>query len=494
VTVVHSDLSPTAFARFGSFLQRWDDPASRRRIYRLLAVLYFALGWLVAGGKALQRHEQIDFVLRDAEGYYIYLPSLLISGDLNFTKQLLVHSAIQDVNRNAFDSVLGGQRDKYPIGTALTLAPAFLVGHVVALGLSHLSDSIAVAPTGYSLPYQLMCIAAAMAMGCWGMCLADGMLTREFRQVRGRTIAAGVLVYWIGTNYAYYFFREPLMAHLISSTWVIAAVSVCQRIITAARVRTFVGWHWPALAAATSMAIISRFTDAIALLPLLLIVAIMTTRAGLLIAIIKRTPLILPAAAPLLLQLIVTRQVTGQLSLTNPRQLGYHTHEIFYWTDPALLKTLVSSRHGLLFWSPVLIVSLVGILIYLLRGGWRNAWLVGLTLGGLLLWFINSAWWCWAFGTSFGARAFVDIAALFITGMTLAFHELTTAPRAFRITVFAFVALTTVYSYAMMSLFILKVLPRDDYLFPHPGINPPPGLDSYYRPLNGDDPQGSGDE
>jgi hypothetical protein len=319
------------------------------------------------------------------------------------------------------------------------------------------------------------------------MILADGMLARAL-QMRGRSIGLGVLVYWIGTNYAYYFFREPFMAHIISATWVIAVASVCARIIAATRESTLVAWHWPALSGAMAMALICRFSNA-SLVPLLLITAAYALRAGTLQRILKALPLILLAAAPLLAQFLISRQLTGHGVVTGPRQVGYEPHERFYWTDPALLKTLISSRHGLLFWSPVLIVSLAGIFIYILRGGWRNAWLVGLTLSALLLWYVNSAWWCWAFGTSFGARAFVDMAAFFIVGLALAFDQLSMAPRLLRAAALAFVALSIAYSYVMMSLYILKVLPRDDYLFPRPGTPPPPGLDSYYRPISPGNPE-----
>jgi hypothetical protein len=209
---------------------------------------------------------------------------------------------------------------------------------------------------------------------------------------------------------------------------------------------------------------------------------------------LRQAPVIAAGAIPLLLQLGVTYAQTGRVGIASPQQAGYHTHEVFYWTEPALLKTIASSRHGLFFWSPALLVSLAGLVSFLCRGGWRNAWVVGLAIGGLLLWYVNSAWWCWAFGTSFGSRAFVDIAAVFIVGFALAFDQLAGAGRTLRVVVIGFVGLSIVYSYGMMGLYIVKKLPRDDFLLPRPGIKPPTGLDSYYRPINPDDPQGSGDE
>ena len=36
-----------------------------------------------------------------------------------------------------------------------------------------------------------------------------------------------VLLYWTGTHWAYYYFREPLMVHLASAFWVVACAHVC---------------------------------------------------------------------------------------------------------------------------------------------------------------------------------------------------------------------------------------------------------------------------
>ena len=37
-----------------------------------------------------------------------------------------------------------------------------------------------------------------------------------------------------------------------------------------------------------------------------------------------------------------------------------------------------------------------------------------------LNWYVNSSWWCWWFGNSFGGRAFLDFSLVFVAGLAFA--------------------------------------------------------------------------
>ena len=94
-----------------------------------------------------------------------------------------------------------------------------------------------------------------------------------------------------------------------------------------------------------------------------------------------------------------------------PGAAGYYPHEGFYWTDPALLRVLVSSRGELLLYTPGLVLALVFVWRH-----WSDAAVSGLIVSGLALWYVNAAWWAWWFGPYFGNRAFLELAPLFILG------------------------------------------------------------------------------
>ena len=115
----------TRQSRADSFLQHLDSTRSRRQAYLILTLLFFAAGVLVVAGKAIHRREQIDFVLRDAEGYYVYLPTIVLDHDLDFRNQLVAHETLHNKGADAADAAQGALRNRFPIGVALTLAPAF---------------------------------------------------------------------------------------------------------------------------------------------------------------------------------------------------------------------------------------------------------------------------------------------------------------------------------------------------------------------------------
>jgi hypothetical protein len=86
------------------------------------------------------------------------------------------------------------------------------------------------------------------------------------------------------------------------------------------------------------------------------------------------------------------------------------------------------------------------------------------TCAFLMLWYVNSCWWCWWFGEAFGGRAFLELAAMFVLGFALLFRELSRFAASARIALTGLVGVALVYHYALMALYILNYIPRDNYL------------------------------
>ena len=117
-----------------------------RDLLLLLAILLIMLGVsnnLHWGGNNSQY--TLD---ADAKGYYGWLPATLVYGDLNYgffeemeEKKYFIESQFYDYKVN----IDGKTKNKYFFGTALLIAPFYLVAHIYAL--------IAGEPDGYSQPY-----------------------------------------------------------------------------------------------------------------------------------------------------------------------------------------------------------------------------------------------------------------------------------------------------------------------------------------------------
>ena len=147
---------------------------------------------------------------------------------------------------------------------------------------------------------------------------------------------------------------------------------------------------------------------------------------------------------------------------------GYAPHEGFNWLHPALWQTLLSTRHGLFTWSPMLILSAVGVGIAL----WRKPnsapggeLLVALLFSAVLLWYVNSAWRDWWFGWSFGNRAFLELAVLFALGLASLVEKVADARPTLRRAVVYVSAVAVLYNYVLMSLYAARYIPPDGYWF-----------------------------
>jgi hypothetical protein len=77
--------------------------------------------------------------------------------------------------------------------------------------------------------------------------------------------------------------------------------------------------------------------------------------------------------------------------------------ESFSWGSPAILPSLFSPWHGLFYWHPLLLVGSAGLAWW----AWERrgvACVLCAAFGATV--YINSAWWCWWFASSFGNRSY----------------------------------------------------------------------------------------
>ena len=85
--------------------------------------------------------------------------------------------------------------------------------------------------------------------------------------------------------------------------------------------------------------------------------------------------------------------------------------ETFYFLQPELINMWFSYRAGVLIWSPVVILSLVGLIHLFLKNKFKlftflafmfvNSWII-------------SSWWAWHYSGTFGMRPMVDYMAFFV--------------------------------------------------------------------------------
>jgi hypothetical protein len=104
-------------------------------------------------------------------------------------------------------------RNKYPIGLALTLLPAFLVGHALAV-----ASGGWIATDGYSWLYQVACL-GWVAFLLWRVLVRSDRIMTAALSVPPAPTLLGLAVLVLATPCGYYAWREPFMAHIASLFW-----------------------------------------------------------------------------------------------------------------------------------------------------------------------------------------------------------------------------------------------------------------------------------
>jgi hypothetical protein len=112
-----------------------------------------------------------------------------------------------------------------------------------------------------------------------------------------------------------------------------------------------------------------------------------------------------------------------------PFETGYLPLRDFLWNAPVFLQLLFSANHGLLSWTPILILSFVGLVLFACRLPRVG---VPFVVAAMAFYVFFTLYPDWAGISSFGNRFFVSLTALFILGLSVtleAFARLFVAQR-----------------------------------------------------------------
>lgn len=311
----------------------------------------------------------------DGAGYYAYLPSAIFDRDLLFFDEWARVGLIRD-GRILFKdpTPTGHLSNHWTAGAAIAWAPAFLTGDVLA----RISGE---SMHGFST-WHVAAVATMTALA--------GLFTLLLGLRMSGSAAAAIAV-WLGSPLAYYSLRAPTMSHAISGLACAVVVWLSSR-----RESAF------AIGLAVGFACAVRPQNApIALVPLFFLG---WRRAHVIVG------GALLAALP---QLIVSQTLWGApLAFVN---IGGRAHPWQMFTTFRPFETLFSWYHGLVTWTPLLAIAILGLI--LLRAKDRALANAGLTLF-VAQWLLLSILerWFWG-GASFGQRRFDSCTLFFIIGV-----------------------------------------------------------------------------
>jgi Dolichyl-phosphate-mannose-protein mannosyltransferase len=375
------------------------EPGSR--VVRWVLAVLLALGTVAWALGHDDHHQRTIDLHADADYYYVYLPSLLLHGDLDF------HDEYRETKNwyRLGPTPTGRPGNVFGIGPALYDAPLFLAGHAVARITGARRD-------GFSA-WEIRLYTWSSLLWSLAAVLVAYRLARRRLGGGGRALIGPIAAACAGPV-VYYAVRQPGYAHPMATFWAAWLVERWDASYDGDGPRPL--RTWIALGALLGAAMLAR--PQCALWGLLLAAAALDDlgrRAAL-----PGWPRRLPARwlagaavgfAVFLPQLLAWKVLYGHY-WTVPQGPGF-----MRWDQPCWSETLFSSRNGLLPWAPAYAVFAIA----LIAGLRRAPRLAGALIAGVLLQALaNGAAWDWWAGGSFGGRRFDSTYVSFAIGGQLA--------------------------------------------------------------------------
>jgi len=399
------------------FLHRW---RTRSRYEKVLFLLFVVTMPLVN-----------PWVRGDGVGYYAYVRSLLIDGDLRFENEWLaanpsfVMSRVDEAGRLRPDQYTqtGYVGNHFTVGPALLWFPFLILAHGIVLALNQIG--VVIPADGYSSPYVGTMALATAFYGFLSLWLAFRLARSYFQE---QWAFWGTLGIWFASSLPVYMYFNPSWSHAHSAFAVAVFLWYWHR--TRGRnggLERRTPAQWALLGLLSGLMVNVYYPNAVFILvPFLESLrgywCTWTHKEGRdwpnrLSRLFGSNTLYLMAFLIALLPTLVTRWIL----YGSPFQLGYGSLKGWNWTSPALWQVLFSANHGLLSWTPVLIPALVGLFL-LKRHDRELALYCGLSF--LAFYYVISSYPVWHGISSFGNRFFVSNTPIFVLGLAASLDTL----------------------------------------------------------------------
>jgi hypothetical protein len=381
--------------------------------------LVLSAGLLVA--TAMQHHERPGLGI-DGPLLFVQVRSAVIDRDLDLTNEFrdFVPQKFQHWAEEARELGKSPDPNAEP-GPALLWSPFYVAAHVLVRIARGLGSTVAA--DGYSAPYVNAVCVASLFWAFVGVCLAYRVCRRVFPPLLA---AVCVIGFWFASPLLWYSVFEPAMPHAPAAAVVGGFVVLWLRLERepAATAR------WLAIAFAFGLLIsMNRYEVYFAILPAMTLLRLAVrsgrglTRARLrhlALTVVGLVGAFSLAALPFFVLNLRSRE--GQLF----REQSLWGFSLQFARSPRIGEILFSSAHGLLSWTPLAGIGLIGLCL-LLRRERRLAAAFLLTLGSGLV--ILAASYDWTGGWSFGSRRMTEAFALFALGLCAVAQALLRAPQ-----------------------------------------------------------------
>lgn len=351
-----------------------------------------------------EKYERI--VDSDGKGYYAFLPAVFIYHDLSF--KFFFERKNKDIKRYFHERFLVKQGDKTIIktycGESVLLMPFFLAGSLIQYAYEGTVN-------GYESIMQFFICIGALFYLALGLYYLRKFL--RYYHIEERTITFSFFVFVFGTNMLYYAVFHPTMTHVYSFSLISIFLFFSKDFIETQKKKSL-------LLSALILGLIALVRPVNVVV--IFIVPFLKKENGITFYIqhIKKN------LGTWLWAIFITSLVISTQLLLNYLQCGKmlawsYGDEGFYFLHPKLIDVFTSFRNGLLVYSPVLIIALIGF-VFVFKKQRSLFWGLLITLS--VTFYLISTWWSWYFGGGFGHRASIDWFGMFIIPFAFLFQNI----------------------------------------------------------------------
>lgn len=384
----------------------------RRRHLKILLLLFFVTLPLLN-----------PWVRGDGVGYYAYIRSMLVEHRMDFTKDWLAGNDTFTMNRIKADGTIDsnqytrtGQIDNHwAVGASILWAPFEIPVHLAMLTLQKFGAHVKA--DGFSRPYIVTMALATALYGFLGLIISFRFACFYVEEQWAFLATLGI---WFASSLPVYMYFNPSWSHA-QSVFVVAVFLYYWQVTRHERTLT----QWIILGLISGLVLDVHYLNiAVLLVPLL--ESLQGYWRGwrapghdwrAMLRLFGANVLYSCAIAVAFLPTLVTRQII----YGNPFNLGYAETAAFQWGSPHCLSVLLSSDHGLLLWTPIVILSVLGFFILLRR---NRTLAVYSTIVFVALCYIIGGHVDWDGLSSFGNRYFIALTPLYVLGLAATFSEI----------------------------------------------------------------------
>ncbi len=385
---------------------------------------------------------------------FVYLRSLVVDHNIDFSNEYDYYDNTKDYPYKFKELGLtktGKPVNRYGIGSSILWAPFYITTYNIRAILNIFDYNFSL--EGYEYPFVLAIAIGTAFYGSLGLIFIYLLLRLYFKPF---LCFMAALTFWFCSPAIFYMYLHPSMSHIPSFFLISSFYYLFFKKIYQIKPNKYIR-----LGILFSLAVMTRFQNAIHIIPFTIGIIILIRKLK-----IEHNPklkkvpyslaaFIIAAFLTFIPQMIVWKYLNGSYFSGPTPYLDYGMNLL---KPIYLVKVLLSSKSGLFFYHPFLLLAILGLIIYL-----RKEWVISLVflLAFLCTLYLVSCWVVWFAGASFGHRMFVSIGIIFALGFAAFYKDIL---RENKIIVIILFLLFFLWNLGLIVQYSTKMIPHQDYV------------------------------